>query len=71
LQATSFACKLRPEISSMTSEVKPIHQLGGSTLVTAGSFPTLSCVALSAGAAVPEGEKIKLQHKLKIASENE
>ena len=45
----------------MTSDVKPIHQLGGSTLVTKGSFPALS----SAGAALAEGKRISAQHKLK------
>ncbi len=46
LQATSLACRLWPEISSMTSDVKPIHQLGGSTLVTVG---LISGFVLAAG----------------------
>jgi hypothetical protein len=50
----------------MSSEVKPIHQLGGSTLMTTGSFPTFSCAA-----ALTEGERINAQHKTKIETENE
>ena len=70
LQATSFACRLRPEISSMTSGVKPIHQLGGSTLVMVGSFPTFSCAAFGA-AALTQSERIRAQYKAKSERENE
>jgi hypothetical protein len=50
----------------MTSGVKPIHQLGGSTLMTAGSFPTFSC----AWAAVREQERRSTQHQVKSGREN-
>ena len=49
----------------MTSGVKPTHQLGGSTLVTAGSFPGLSCAEFCAGAGIAVGKKISAQHKVK------
>jgi hypothetical protein len=58
----------------MTSGVKPIHQLGGSTFVTVGSFATWSfvgfCVTFCA-AALTEGERISAQHKMKSGTENE
>jgi hypothetical protein len=54
----------------MTSDDKPIHQLGGSTLVTAGSIPALSCAEFC-GTALMQGERISAQHKAKSAGENE
>jgi hypothetical protein len=54
----------------MTSDDKPIHQVGGSTLVTAGSIPVLSC-AVFCEATQTQGERISAQHKAKSAGENE
>jgi hypothetical protein len=54
----------------MTSDDKPIHQVGGSTLVTAGSIPVLSCAGFGV-AALKQGERISAQHKAKSARENE
>jgi hypothetical protein len=52
----------------MSSAVKPIHQLGGSTLVTEGSFPALFSAGFCAGTA--EGKRISAQHRPKSSSEN-
>jgi hypothetical protein len=54
----------------MTSELRPIHQVGGSTLVTAGSIPVLSCDGFC-GAALAQGERLSAQHKARSARENE
>jgi hypothetical protein len=54
----------------MTSDDKPIHQLGGSTLVTAGSIPVLSCGGFC-GAALAQSERNSAQHKAKSIRENE
>jgi hypothetical protein len=53
----------------MTSDVKPIHQLGGSTLVTAGSFPVFSGSGFCA--APTEDERSNAQHNSKSGTENE
>jgi hypothetical protein len=53
----------------MSSEVKPIHQLGGSTLVTMGSFPGLPGAEFCVGAAVTEGKRTSEQHKAKSGRE--
>jgi hypothetical protein len=44
----------------MTSELRPIHQVGGSTLVTAGSLPGFSGAGFF-WAELREGEKISAQ----------
>jgi hypothetical protein len=54
----------------MTSGVKPIHQLGGSTLVTAGSFPFFSGAEFGA-AALTQGERISAQDKTNSGTESE
>jgi hypothetical protein len=53
----------------MSSEVNPIHQVGGSTLVTVGSLPALSCPGFCAGAALTDGKRIA-QHKPKSGMES-